>query len=171
MTRFAAGPIFILSTLLMGGAVPCADAKKQEEYRAVTFDFLGGFQTMSQYTGRYRHGSMAENEPNATRVPENVMALNGKKISIQGFMVPLEVPDARVKTFLLVRDKASCCFGGPPKLTHRIYVTMDGDKSAEFFPDNIVTVKGTLNIVGSVIEEDTMALYEMKADEVSVLQK
>lgn len=99
------------------------------------------------------------------------MVLNGKMISVEGFMVPLEVPDARVKTFLLVRDKASCCFGGPPKLTHRIYVTMDGDKSAEFFPDNLVTVKGTLNIVGSVIEEDTMALYEMKADEVSVLQK
>jgi hypothetical protein len=94
------------------------------------------------------------------------MGLNGKKISVQGFMVPLEVPDSKVKTFLLVRDKASCCFGGPSKLTHRIYVTMEGDKSADFFPDNVVTVKGTLNIVGSVIEEDTMALYEMDGESV-----
>jgi hypothetical protein len=48
---------------------------------------------------------------------------------------------------------------------------MEGDKSAEFFPDDIVTVKGTFNVLGSVIEEDTMALYEMKADEVAVLPR
>lgn len=162
---------FLLALIVVASlSTPPVYAKKKDTYQTVSFDFLGGYQTISQYSG-YRRSSTSKDQPNETKVPENVMVLNGKMISVEGFMVPLEVPDARVKTFLLVRDKASCCFGGPPKLTHRIYVTMDGDKSAEFFPDNLVTVKGTLNIVGSVIEEDTMALYEMKADEVSVLQK
>lgn len=126
---------------------------------------------MSQYAPRAGRSGRADERSNNTSVPENVLSLNGKKISVQGFMVPLEVPDARVTTFLLVRDKASCCFGGPPKLTHRIYVTMEGDKSAEFFPDDIVTVKGTFKVLGNIIEEDTMALYEMDGESVEEKNK
>jgi hypothetical protein len=156
---------FCTAIIVSAAEMGVVQAKEKDPYQLVSFDFLGGYQTISQYTG-YRHSSTSKEKPNETKVPENVMGLNGKKISVQGFMVPLEVPDSKVKTFLLVRDKASCCFGGPSKLTHRIYVTMEGDKSADFFPDNVVTVKGTLNIVGSVIEEDTMALYEMDGESV-----
>jgi hypothetical protein len=48
---------------------------------------------------------------------------------------------------------------------------MEGDKSAEFFPDDIVTVKGTFKVLGNIIEEDTMALYEMDGESVEEKNK
>jgi len=45
-------------------------------------------------------------------VPAEVLALNGKKVFIKGYMRPDSTPVSRnVKRFLLVRDNNNCCFG------------------------------------------------------------
>ncbi len=49
--------------------------------------------------------------------------LNGKKVFIKGFVFPGPQKQG-IQTFLLVRDKGSCCFGGNPKITDRIQVTL-----------------------------------------------
>ncbi len=49
--------------------------------------------------------------------------MEGKKIFIKGYIYPGREIEG-IKTFLLVRDQGDCCFGGNPKITDRIQVTL-----------------------------------------------
>ena len=51
------------------------------------------------------------------------MDLEGKRIFIKGYIYPGREMEG-IKTFLLVRDQGDCCFGGNPKITDRIQVTL-----------------------------------------------
>jgi hypothetical protein len=48
---------------------------------------------------------------------------NGKKVFIKGYVYPGD-QKANIKRFVLVPDLGTCCFGGQPKLTHMIEVTL-----------------------------------------------
>jgi hypothetical protein len=56
-------------------------------------------------------------------IPPEAYALEGKKIFIKGYVYPGRESEG-IKTFLLVRDQGDCCFGGNPKITDRIQVTL-----------------------------------------------
>lgn len=49
--------------------------------------------------------------------------LNGKKVFIKGYVYP-DGQQYGIKQFVLVRDLGTCCFGGQPKLTHMVQVTL-----------------------------------------------
>jgi hypothetical protein len=76
----------------------------------------------------YARVSYAELQPDETqpgqRVPPQALALEGKKIFIKGYVYPGREKDG-IQKFLLVRDQGQCCFGGNPKITDRILVTLD----------------------------------------------
>jgi hypothetical protein len=59
----------------------------------------------------------------ADAIPPSAMSLEGKKVFIKGYVYPGREMEG-IKTFLLVRDQGDCCFGGNPKITDRIQVTM-----------------------------------------------
>ena len=50
--------------------------------------------------------------------------LNGKQIFVKGYVYP-EDTNGEVQQFVLVPDLGTCCFGGQPKLTDMIEVTLD----------------------------------------------
>ncbi len=55
----------------------------------------------------------------------DLMAMEGKKIFVKGFMYPTgQVSD--LKSFLLVKDSDQCCFGGEPKVVDMMNVYMKG---------------------------------------------
>ncbi len=56
-------------------------------------------------------------------IPPEAYALEGKKIFIKGYVYPGREIQG-IKTFLLVRDQGDCCFGGNPKITDRVQVTL-----------------------------------------------
>ena len=78
---------------------------------------------------------------------DNLKALQGKKISITGFIVPTEMDDSleQVKEFFLVPDPLSCYHIPPPPLNQMIYVYQ---KQAIPFDVNLraYTIEGILNI-------------------------
>ena len=57
-------------------------------------------------------------------VPLRAIELNGKQIFIKGYVHPGVKGKGPVKVFVLVPDMGTCCFGGQPKLTDMILVTM-----------------------------------------------
>lgn len=75
----------------------------------------------------YERISYAELQPDPDRageqVPASAMDLEGKKIFIKGFIYPGREKEG-IRQFLLVRDQGDCCFGGNPKITDRIQVTL-----------------------------------------------
>ena len=56
-------------------------------------------------------------------VPRSAFALEGKKVFVKGYIFPGR-DSTGIKRFLLVRDQGDCCFGGNPKVTDRIQVTL-----------------------------------------------
>jgi hypothetical protein len=56
-------------------------------------------------------------------VSPTAMELSGKKVFVKGYVYP-ERQQKDIKRFILVPDMGTCCFGGQPKLTHMIEVTL-----------------------------------------------
>ena len=62
--------------------------------------------------------------------PEAI-ALDGQQVFIKGYIYPGQQRYG-LKQFVLVPDLGTCCFGGSPKLTHMIEVTLRGDKTLDY---------------------------------------
>ena len=80
--------------------------------------------------------------------PQNspVRQLQGKRVSIPGFMVPLEDDAQEVTEFLLVPYAGACIHVPPPPPNQMVYVQLiHGEKAKMSFTDPIV-VTGTLKI-------------------------
>jgi len=57
-------------------------------------------------------------------VPPNALELDGKPIFVKGYLYP-DGQQNNIKRFVLVPDLGTCCFGGQPKLTDMIEVTLE----------------------------------------------
>ncbi len=63
--------------------------------------------------------------------PEEAIALDGEQVFIKGYIYPGQQRYG-LKQFVLVPDLGTCCFGGSPKLTHMIEVTLKGDQTVDY---------------------------------------
>lgn len=63
--------------------------------------------------------------------PVSALQLDGKKVFLKGYIHPTSLASNAAKTFILVPDWATCCFGKQPPLTHMIEVRLIGDKFAQ----------------------------------------
>lgn len=79
--------------------------------------------------------------------PPQVQALDGKPISIEGYIVPLEFEDDRVSAFMLLRDNLECCVGGAPEWGHWLYAAPGTTEPFPFSPMQRVLVDGDFQLV------------------------
>jgi hypothetical protein len=85
-----------------------------EGYRRVTFDDLQPI-------------------PEARELPVSPAALkmNHEKVFLKGYVYP-DGQRFNIKRFVLVADLGTCCFGGQPKLTHMVEVTLRDPYRVEY---------------------------------------
>ena len=102
--------------------------------------------------------------------PESAQALNGKRVAIVGYMIPLDwvQGEDRITSFMLVRDFAQCCFGGMPRPDEWIDVITPIGESAGFYAYRPIRVIGKLK-VGLDRPADAMvaSVYQMVATDVT----
>lgn len=55
--------------------------------------------------------------------PKSAVALDGKKVFIKGYVYPDGQSD-NIKQFVLIPDMGTCCFGGDPRPTDMVLVTL-----------------------------------------------
>src|ERR1051325_11945622 len=115
------------SLLLVLLAVGCS--KPPPEGLPLAFQDLGGFDYAEKM-----------------KLPEQATRWNRKLVKATGFINPLSQP-RNLTGFLLVRDRASCCYGKMPQMNHFINVKLKPGSTADYSPDP-VTVQGVL-----VVEE------------------
>jgi hypothetical protein len=72
-------------------------------------------------------------------------ALNGKKVAIPGFMVPLEDDADQVTEFILVPFAGACIHVPPPPPNQMVYVKLAHMKAKMAFSEPIM-VTGTLHV-------------------------
>lgn len=76
----------------------------------------------------------------ATQVPPSAYDADGKDVLLKGYMYPGTEQEGIVQ-FLLVRDQGDCCFGGNPKITDRVLVTLRDAEGIDFTP-RLVKIAG-----------------------------
>ncbi len=86
-------------------------------------------------------------EDEAIDWPEPIKALDGQRVALTGYMLPLLWKDTRVPFVMLVRDLMSCCFGGSPKPDEWCDMGMQGERAGylSFVP---VIARGVFRLMG-----------------------
>ncbi len=97
--------------------------------------------------------------------PDSAMELNGKQVFLKGYIHPTSIASSSARRFVLVPDLGTCCFGGQPKLTHMIEVTLNGDAFARYGMRQ-VKLAGTLLVDNQLkpLNDLQGVFYQLKAD-------
>ncbi|MCY2976826.1 MAG: DUF4190 domain-containing protein [Planctomycetota bacterium] len=97
--------------------------------------------------------------------PPSALELNGKNVFLKGYIHPTSIVSGAAQKFILVPDLGTCCFGGQPKLTHMIEVTLSGDNFARY-AQRQVKIAGTLHVDTQLkpIADLQGVYYQMDAD-------
>lgn len=119
--EFIGFPLAVIGTLVCG--VLFAGATAYHVYDYLT-ELPPGYERVSFFALKARSGK--PDQPTAVAIE-----MNGKRVFIKGYMYP-DGQSSRIKRFVLVPDLGTCCFGGQPKLTHMIEVTLDGPPGIDY---------------------------------------
>jgi hypothetical protein len=98
------------------------------------------------------------------QIPSPVKALHGKKVAVQGFMIPVDFQDGGTNEFLLVQVVPDCYFCQQPQPNEWIEVkTADGIR-LPYSGDESFIVTGTIEIGAKYKGGYFLSLYRMVAD-------
>ena len=100
------------------------------------------------------------------QIPQDVLALDGKKVAIVGFTLPLTFSNGWTTEFLLLRTQAACCFGMVPRVNELIMVKMAAPGMRPVL-DTPVIVGGKLTVKWIGAGDQLAAVYEMLADKIA----
>ena len=98
-------------------------------------------------------------------ISANIKALNGRKVSVQGYIKPLKQDDSGVRDFLLMRNHALCCQTNIPQINEWVHVRMTG-RSIPFIHERQFTVRGVLQVGESLGEGNVVSIYRLTGDEI-----
>ncbi len=105
------------------------------------------------------------------QISPEIQAMDGKKVEIQGFMLPLDMLDGNLRTFMLLKDQMACCFGNIPRLNEWVYVRVPKKKQVSIHQDIVITLLGTLRVGAKFEGEVLTGIYHLELDEIQVDQK
>jgi hypothetical protein len=139
--------------------LPSVAARKYEKfgYQATSFTELA----------RFFISAPTSWEEVRKQIPNDVMGMDGKKVALAGFTLPLKVENGRATEFLLLRTQAACCFGMVPRVNELVMVKM-GAPGMKPILDTPVVAAGTLRIKWIGEAGQLSAIYEMEAEKVEV---
>jgi hypothetical protein len=116
------------------------------EFQIVGFDKLAAFNYDIPDESPAARAAAAVGEGEAkNQIPAGVRALNGKKVALKGFMLPLKVEGGLITELLIMRDQSACCYGATPKLNEWVSVKMTG-KGVKPVMDVPITLFGKLQV-------------------------
>jgi hypothetical protein len=137
-------------------------AKWTKDFPATNWDVLSDFDYIFPPPG----GKLSARK---LVVPAAVQKLNGQKVSIKGYMIPIEMDGQGVAKFALTEELNTCCFALPAVPNQWIIVTMP--KKTSFIRWDPITVFGTLH-VGEIAmgdhRENIESFYQMDGNVIAI---
>lgn len=131
------------------------------QYRHVSFNLLSSFS----------YGVLPGEDPlmaSASEVvPANIQQLDGQRVGIGGFMLPLDFNGQGVSEFVLNASYDMCYFGAPTTPNQFIVVRMKDRKRTRFVHTPII-VFGTLRVEPERRDGRIISLYRMEADSIGI---
>jgi Protein of unknown function (DUF3299) len=126
----------------------------KDGYLKAGFDVLGSF----DFTAPNEDGAPASDAAVATalaQIPPRIQALDGSRVMVTGYMLPLKLNGNRVSEFLLVSSPMLCCYGTVPQMNNWVIVRMSG-AGVPILMDSPIQFFGRLH-VGKVVEGGALA--------------
>ena len=133
-----------------------------DEYTPVGFDKLASFKYQVPDDPLHEPATRALLKQN--KIPQPIKSLNGQKVAVDGFMLPLRVENGKITEFLILCDQGMCCFGKIPKINEWISIRMPPGEGVKPLMDVKLKFYGTLK-VGEVLENGYLVgIYEMDGE-------
>ena len=128
------------------------------EYKAITFGDLSDF---FYYTPDPR-GTPDPELARKSKIPDDIKALNGKKVALSGFMTPIDPNPEGSREFVLNGNFDMCGFGGPVSINQWVMVRYTGSGRIPYthLP---MTVFGELEVGEEHRDGQLFSIYRMKA--------
>jgi hypothetical protein len=140
---------------------------KVGDYYKLGFEVLSSFPSEAPMLRAIPKGPLLQEKKPRTKVPNSILALDGQKVSVPGFMIPMAMDKNKVSSFILAQNQQACCYGIMPKLNQWIYVTMGEGRTADSTMDVPITIYGTLQVrEGAGPQDGGWCLYRMTADKI-----
>lgn len=142
-------------------------AAAKDGYKRLDIDDLASFEYYTPLPGAKPNPErLAKN-----KIPDNIKGLNGTRVSVSGFMMPVRVDDVgNVEEFALNGNYDRCFYGAPSQINQWIHVKMKQGLVAKA-SHSPVTVSGTLE-VGELIEDgEVISLYRLVGDKSETQQR
>jgi hypothetical protein len=153
LTALAAPASLGLALLSVGG----------EKIPDVGFDRLAGYPFTIVDAGTGASAAEIEAAKKKDPAPPQVRALDGQRVAVTGYMLPLQLENGRVKKLVLMRDVTTCCYGATPNMNDYIVVTMNGEG---FTPlqDIPVVLVGRLHVALTYENGYLVSLYTLDGE-------
>ena len=103
-----------------------------------------------------------------SNIPEKWRKLDGRKVALVGEMYAGASAAPKVSRFQLVYSIQKCCFGGPPRVQERVFVSAPPGKPVEF-SWTPVRVVGTLHVNAKRVDGQVETVFEMDVEQVEPL--
>jgi hypothetical protein len=167
---------FVIGCVL-GHTWALAESAKQSPYREATWEeLIPASWHPEKIFEKFELDKFSDNDPRADKVLETFneawknapanQILQGRRIKIPGFVVPLDWEnDARLREFLLVPYFGACIHVPPPPANQIIYVKTDAPLEGIRLMD-IVWVYGTISVERNDSGDMGASSYGMKLDKV-----
>jgi hypothetical protein len=119
-----------------------------------------GFDTLSAFPARTVLEPMGPKF--IGQIPDQIKSLDGKKVALKGFMVPLNSRSGLVIECLLLKSQSMCCYGVPPRINEWVIVRIPaGVKS---IMDRPVTIYGRLSVGEYLQDQRLRAIYQLEGE-------
>jgi hypothetical protein len=101
-------------------------------------------------------------------MPKRVKELDGKRVLMTGFMLPIDEVQ-NIKEFLLVQSLWSCCYGTPPDINGIIRVVMPKDKRTDYFFDPLKLI-GKFKVEATFIDGYCVDIYQLEVESLEAIR-
>ena len=113
------------------------------------------------------HAREAAKSGYARWAPEEVRALDGKRVRIEGFMLPTQLAeDGRAKECFIMVNQMTCCYGQAPRFCDYLVAQVGAHDPVKVLQDRPLVFEGMLRVADVFANGAWTQLYTMELERV-----
>ncbi len=156
------------------GAQPLKFVRNNINYQVVSFEDLY-FNYQPPVDVEHPDGNITKGTNKPMPIPKQILALNGKKVAIKGFVIPLANSEGQtIKEFLFADQLVSCLFCAMLGYDQWMIGNTADPKGFNINDDDFeqpITIYGTFDVGPKFEDGEFTGLYRIKADGFEVEKK
>ena len=99
------------------------------------------------------------------KLPDKILALDGKRVRITGFLVPVSNVGGQIREFFITSSQTSCCFGTAPRLFDFILAKMPVGPDTSYVGEPTV-FEGVLHVQKPPAGDEWTPIFTMDGTDV-----